>query len=240
MMTTDLTKNNAVIITAAGSSLRFGEKKEYLPLDGNADSGITVLSQSLYAFVETGLFVRYIVTVPAGAAGLAETLFNADKRLELFLNTNRAALIITAGGATRQQSVYAGLKQLDTEHIKTVLVHDGARPWVSAALIDTVLEATTRYGAAVPAISVTDTQKEIDGSGKIIRHLLRDRIVAVQTPQGFCCEQLIHAHRCAEHDGRTYTDDSEIYAAYCNPVFICEGLRENKKITYREDLKDIL
>lgn len=226
--------NNAVLITAAGSSQRFGEKKEFLPL--HSDTHISVLSSCLYAFVSAECFSHYVITVPQGQVKTAYSLLATDPQLFSFFDTQQDRLYIIEGGATRQESVYLGLLTLENQNIAYVLVHDGARPWISGEVITSVLTATEQYGAAVPAISVTDTQKEVDETGRIIRHLKRNRIVAVQTPQGFRFESLLHAHRKASNDGNTYTDDSEIYAEYCSSVRICPGARENKKITYREDL----
>lgn len=232
--TISMTTNNAVLITAAGSSQRFGEKKEFLPL--NSDTRTSVLSACLYAFVSTGCFNHYVITVPQGQVETAYALLAADTRLSSFFDTHRNNLHIVEGGASRQESVYNGLSVLSDKSITYILVHDGARPWVSGKVIVSVFEATEKYGAAVPAIPVTDSQKEVDETGKIIRHLRRDRLAAVQTPQGFRFDQLLYAHCQACHDGNTYTDDSEIYAQYCAPVYVCPGARENKKITYREDL----
>lgn len=232
--TISMTRSNAVLITAAGSSQRFGEKKEFLPLYANTHT--SVLSACLYAFVSTGLFSRYVITVPQGKILAAYTLLTADTQLVTFLNTHSDSFQIIEGGASRQESVYKGLLTLADKTIRSILIHDGARPWVSCEVITAVLAAVEKYGAAVPAIAVTDTQKEVDETGKIIRHLRRDRLAAVQTPQGFRFEPLLSAHRQASNDGAPYTDDSEIYARYCAPVYICPGSRENKKITYREDL----
>ena len=232
--TISMTTNNAVLITAAGNSQRFGEKKEFLPL--SSDTHTSVLSACLYAFVSTAQFSSYVITVPKGQVETACSLLIADTRLSSFFDTQRDKLHIVEGGTTRQESVYKGLLTLADKNITCILVHDGARPWVSGEVITSVLTATEQYGAAVPGISVTDTQKEVDETGRIIRHLKRNRIVAVQTPQGFRFEALLHAHRNASNDGNTYTDDSEIYAEYCSSVRICPGARENKKITYREDL----
>lgn len=229
-----MTTNNAVIITAAGSSQRFGEKKEFLPLD--SDTHTSVLSASLYAFVSAACFSHYVITVPQGQIEAAYSLLETDTRLASFFGAHRDSLHIVEGGASRQESVYKGLLALADKNITYILIHDGARPWVSCEVIASVLTATEKYGAAVPAISITDTQKEVDDTGKIIRHLRRDRLAAVQTPQGFRFEALLYAHRQACNNGHTYTDDSEIYAEYCDSVHICPGSRENKKITYREDL----
>lgn len=229
-----MTMNNAVLITAAGSSQRFGEKKEFLPL--NSDAHTSVLSACLHAFVSAECFNRYVITVPQGQVEIAYSLLAADTQLSSFFDTHRDNLHIVEGGGSRQESVYRGLLTLENKNITYVLVHDGARPWVSGEVIASVLTTTEQYGAAVPIISVTDTQKEVDEEGKIIRHLRRNRIFAVQTPQGFRFEALLYAHRKACNDGNTYTDDSEIYAEYCAAVHTCSGARENKKITYREDL----
>ena len=234
MKTISMTTNRAVLITAAGNSQRFGEKKEFLPL--SSDTHTSVLSACLYTFVSTAQFSSYVITVPKGQVETACSLLIADTRLSSFFDTQRDKLHIVEGGTTRQESVYKGLLTLADKNITYILVHDGARPWVSGNMIASVLAATEKYGAAVPAISVTDTQKETDETGKIIRHLRRARLAAVQTPQGFRFEPLLYAHRKANNDGNTYTDDSEIYAQYCAPVYICPGARENKKITYREDL----
>ena len=232
-----MTTNNAVLITAAGSSQRFGEKKEFLPLHiDSTGTRTSVLSNCLHAFVSTKYFNRYVITVPQDQVEQAYSLLIADTRLASFFDAHRDRLQIIEGGASRQESVYNGLLVLADKNITYILVHDGARPWVSGKVIASVLTATEQYGAAVPAISVTDTQKEVDETGKIIQHLRRDRLAAVQTPQGFRFEPLLRAHRQASNDGNTYTDDSEIYAQYCGAVHICPGARENKKITYREDL----
>ena len=237
MKTISMTTNNAVLITAAGNSQRFGEKKEFLSL--NPDTHTSVLSACLYAFVSTEQFSSYVITVPKGQVETAYTLLTSDTRLSSFFDAHHDSLFIVEGGMSRQESVYQGLLTLADKNITYILVHDGARPWVSGNVIASVLAATEKYGAAVPAISVTDTQKETDETGKIIRHLRRDRLAAIQTPQGFRFEPLLYAHRKANNDGNTYTDDSEIYAQYCAPVYICPGARENKKITYREDLSGV-
>jgi 2-C-methyl-D-erythritol 4-phosphate cytidylyltransferase len=92
------------------------------------------------------------------------------------------------------------------------------------------------HGAAVPAIAAVDTQKETDASGRIVRHLDRSRVVAVQTPQGFRFSDLLDAHRRASGDGVAYTDDTEIWGRYVGDVYVCTGDRDNKKITFQEDL----
>ena len=94
-------------------------------------------------------------------------------------------------------------------------------------------------GACAPAVPVVDTCKETDAAtGAIVRHLPRARLAAVQTPQCFYFKKLLEAHRKAHNDGKTYTDDTEIWGAYEGDVYVCEGERTNVKITYKEDLPD--
>lgn len=236
-----MTMNNAVLITAAGSSQRFGEKKEYLKLPEYTETQTTVLSASVYAFAVSGLFRSFVITVPDGDEAVADAVLSQDSRLSEVLRGIQQHFFIVNGGTTRQESVYKGLTVLAEkvpEPLSFVLVHDGARPWVSPYVIERVLKTAEQRGAAVPVIPVVDTQKEVDADGRIIRHLAREQIAAVQTPQAFPFDRLLAAHCKAEHDGCTYTDDSEIYAKYCGAVYTCPGARENKKITYREDLKE--
>ena len=92
MKTISMTTNNAVLITAAGTSQRFGEKKEFFPL--HSDTHTSVLSASLYAFVEAGRFSRYVITVPAGQIETAYALLTADTRLSSFFEKYRKKFII--------------------------------------------------------------------------------------------------------------------------------------------------
>lgn len=226
---------NAALITAAGSSQRFGEKKEYLPF--GSDASITVLSQSIYTFAKTGFFKYIAVTVPKGDIEQVTMMLHRDTRLHSLIEHNQTLFLIE-GGSTRQESVYSGLLKLSAllNHDSIVLIHDGARPWVSAELIGTVYKTVAETGAAVPAIPPTDTHKEVNANGMITRHLYRNTLAAVQTPQGFIFENLLAAHTDAAADGKTYTDDSEIYAVYAGPVYTCHGDSANKKITYPGDI----
>jgi 2-C-methyl-D-erythritol 4-phosphate cytidylyltransferase len=209
-----------------------GVKKEYLPLGTG-----TVLSSSVQIFSDTGLFSTILITIPAGGESAAkEALCSLDKTL---LDT----LLFTAGGASRQESVLQGLEALAASGFpKTgvVLIHDGARPWVSPEIIQSVAETAAQKGATVPCIPPVDTLKEIAPDGTIVRHLRRDILAAVQTPQGFHFGKLLEAHRAAQRssseDGAVYTDDTEIWDRYEGAVYCCPGSPENKKITYRDDI----
>ena len=230
----------AVIITAAGSSTRMGGsvKKEYLPLgDG------TVLSSCVKAFEQASKnqekpfdMSHIIVTVPMNgtneAAEAISAFFEYDDEM-------KEKVEYVQGGYTRQKSILNAL-----EHIKKkstppeyVLIHDGARPFVSEQQIQYVLAATQEFEAAAPGITPTDTIKAIDQNGFIVTHLVRSSLTAIQTPQGFVFAKLFDAHKKAAADGHDYTDDSEIWGKYIGPVKLVKGDPKNIKITYPGDLE---
>jgi 2-C-methyl-D-erythritol 4-phosphate cytidylyltransferase/2-C-methyl-D-erythritol 4-phosphate cytidylyltransferase/2-C-methyl-D-erythritol 2,4-cyclodiphosphate synthase len=102
------------------------------------------------------------------------------------------------------------------------------------------MEGTLKHSAAVPLLPLTETPKELDGEGFILRHLRRSRLGCAQTPQGFAFPAILRAHeQGAERElaeGYEYTDDAELWGEFCGPVATVPGERENRKITYREDL----
>ncbi len=216
----------AIIITAAGSSSRIGSgiKKEYLPFKNG-----TVLSVCAETFLKTFADFKitdFIVTCPNGGI---EQCISA-------LGNIRPEVRITEGAETRQKSVYKGLLAVHGQP-DYVLIHDGARPFVSRDVILEALEGAIQHGAAVPGITPTDTQKEIDKDGFIMRHLVRSQLAAVQTPQCFRFKELLEAHGRAASDGKEYTDDTEIWETYCGRVFVTKGDINNIKITYPSDLE---
>lgn len=237
-------KNIALIITAAGSSTRFGNniKKEYLPLVKNDYSKGTVLGRALETFLETGLFSTIVITIPSKQEKEAEKAISylpLEKSL-LDKNTKKIQFAFCSGGNTRQSSVYEGLKciaNISKDNLPdAVLIHDGARPFVSRKIIEEVINSLEKSGAAVTGVPAVDTQKQVDENGMITVHMQRSRIFAVQTPQAFVFEPLLEAHKKASMDGRTYTDDTEIWGQYCGDVYISYGENTNRKITYKEDL----
>ncbi len=241
------TKNDAVrialIIAAAGSSARMGGtvKKELLPLPG---TDATVISSATEAFLSALPVCTVLVTVPPrGGIEMTErmrnALFASPRITDIFSRKPDAPeLIFTEGGESRQESVFHALKKLASgaETPDIVLIHDGARPFVTPDIVTGVYRGVLEHGAAVCAVPAVDTQKETDGTGKITAHLDRSRIAAVQTPQGFRFAQLLAAHEKAAADGGVYTDDTEIWDKYVSPVYIVPGSPENRKITYASDL----
>ena len=233
MTTKTIHSKIAIIITAAGSSTRIGGgiKKEYLPFkNGTVLSVCAETFLNAFSSAEVGdakyEITDFIVTCPVGGV---EECRRALCKLA-------AEVKITEGSDTRQKSVYQGLLAVKGQP-DIVLIHDGARPFVSRELIMEALEAAVQYGASVPGITPTDTQKEIDSEGFVVRHLVRSSLVAVQTPQCFKFKELLDAHGRAAKDNREYTDDTEIWGEYCGRVKVTRGDVRNIKITYPDDLK---
>lgn len=224
-----------MILLAGGSSTRMGQlgKKEFLPLDGG-----TVLSCAAAAFLKTNLFSTVAVAYPASELA-------ATKKAFFTLSENSdfsKKLIFVQGGETRQESVLRALRSIkknckQNEMPQTVLIHDGARPFVSSALVRKTLKAAQKFGAAVPALEPVETQKEINSKKKIVRHLQRKNLAAVQTPQGFNFEKILQFHERAKKDSLECTDDTEIWDNYAEQkAHVIPGESKNIKITYPKDV----
>lgn len=143
------------------------------------------------------------------------------------------------GGATRQQSVHAGLEALAASadaRPEIILIHDGARPFASRDLIDRAVHHAKLYGAAIPGFSVTDTIKAVGSNGTIVGTPDRNSLRAVQTPQAFIFDLILDAHRRANRESRhDLTDDAAVAEFAGHPVFVFEGDVENEKITTNGD-----
>lgn len=228
---------HAVIVTAAGSSIRFNDespdfqpvKKEFLSIDGH-----TVLYRSVRPFLEIPGCCVVLVTC---AEDMAEETGIA---LEDLVKQNEIPIIITPGGETRQESVHKALEQLAVMDIPIsyVAIHDGARPWVSTDLIINTLATATVFGGAAPAVPVADALKRINENGILVEHISREGTVAIQTPQIFAFPQILEAHRLAVQSDKAYIDDTEIFADFGGAVGISEGDAENRKVTWQRDIPD--
>jgi 2-C-methyl-D-erythritol 4-phosphate cytidylyltransferase/2-C-methyl-D-erythritol 2,4-cyclodiphosphate synthase len=140
------------------------------------------------------------------------------------------------GGTTRQASVHAGLEALAAHAPDIVLIHDAARPFVTPALISRAIDAAGITGAAVPAIPVTDTIKQVDSSGSVEATPDRARLRIAQTPQAFRFDVILDAHRRAARDGRSdFTDDAALAEWAGLTVATFEGDPANMKLTTPED-----
>jgi len=242
----------AAVICAAGSSARMGGiKKEYRPLPGStgkfAEGGLSVLGAAVSAFAAVGRIETIVIAVPADPEK-GEAAARAALPPHLLTGENGPAIHFVPGGDTRRASVFNALCLLgQQEHPPgIVLIHDGARPWVSPSLIRRVIAGAQQHHAVIPLMPVTETPKETDaplgGTGPVVitRHLRRALVGAAQTPQGFVFPEILAAHQQAaaqeEADGFEFTDDAEIWASFRGAVAAIPGEPENRKITFPEDL----
>ena len=235
----------AAIICAAGASARMGgTKKEYRLLPG---SNVTVLGAAVSAFAAVPAIKTIVITVPADSATGEEAARNALPP-QFLAGESNPKLYFVSGGATRRASVFNALSFLAAQElpVNIALIHDGARPWVSPALIQRVIDEAAICRAVIPLLPLTETPKEtdspLDGVGPVLikRHLKRAVIGAAQTPQGFAFPEILAAHQqaAAQDDSlhETFTDDAEVWAAFCGSVAAIPGEPENRKITFPEDL----
>jgi 2-C-methyl-D-erythritol 4-phosphate cytidylyltransferase len=146
---------------------------------------------------------------------------------------------ICLGGATRQESVYHGLRaaaELAGEP-EWAVVHDGARPLVTPELVAACLEAAREHGAAFVGVPVTDTIKLVDESGLVTRTLPREQLWAAQTPQAAQFRTLREVHERARAEGVEATDDAALLEWAGIPVKVVPGSYENIKITRPADIE---
>jgi len=143
---------------------------------------------------------------------------------------------IVIGGAERQDSVYNGLKSLENSETDIVLIHDGARPFISDKIIDDGIKYATIYGACAPGVMPKDTIK-IKGEGNFsVDTPNRDRLVAIQTPQVFKFKEILECHKKVKIEKVVVTDDTMVVERYGNKVYLYNGEYTNIKVTTPEDL----
>lgn len=210
------------IIVAAGSSNRMqGINKQFLEL-----GGIPVIVRTLLKFQKSSVISRIILVTRA------EDIF-ALQKLANEHNITKLSDIV-CGGNSRQESVLNGFARLGKDESR-VLIHDGARPFVSDSIITAVAEKLGEYSAVTCAVKVKDTVKQVDENGKVIKTLERDSLVSVQTPQGVNKSQYLSAVEKAG-DVSCFTDDMSVmeYGGY--EVYTINGSYKNIKITTPEDI----
>lgn len=213
----------AALVAAAGSSSRMGGINKLLePLDG-----IPVLVRTLTA-LERAQRVDSIVI-----ATREEDLITVSQLCKTYGITKCKKVI--RGGEDREHSVLLAALEAEPD-TELLAVQDGARPLVSPALIDRVIEAAQRCGAAAPAVPVKDTVKTVREDGAVEETLERSRLRAVQTPQVFEASLLKAALQAALEEGAALTDDCSAVERLGKVVYLIEGEETNLKITTPTDL----
>lgn len=211
------------LIPAAGRGVRFGsaENKVFVPLLGRPLLGWTLHAFAQCAAIDQVVLIGGGDELPRLRAIGAE--FGGGKVQD-----------VVAGGADRQASVRAGLTACEAADF--VVVHDAARPAVTAGLIERVLVAARRHDAATAALPVSDTLVQGGKEGLVGGSIGRDGLWRVQTPQAFRRGLLEEAHRRAEREERRGTDDAGLVRHDGSPVRLVPGSPENVKVTQPEDL----
>jgi 2-C-methyl-D-erythritol 4-phosphate cytidylyltransferase / 2-C-methyl-D-erythritol 2,4-cyclodiphosphate synthase len=213
----------AAVIVAAGRGQRVGGD---IPKQYRTIAGTPVIHPTLAAFCG---HAKIDVIQPVIHPTDRELFRDASDGLGKLLDP-------VAGGATRQISVRAGVQALSAHAPELVLIHDAARPFVSAGLIDRAIDAGRQFGAAVPGVAIADTVKKIDAGTMVIETLDRSRLRTVQTPQAFAFALIGDAHRRAEAAGRDdFTDDAALAEWAGHRVHVFAGEAGNVKLTTNDD-----
>lgn len=209
------------IIVAAGRGERLGGQtpKAFIDLAGKS-----LLRRSAEALAACRDVSALIVVAPRGFEKIARVEAAPTRKLRA----------VIAGGATRQDSVRAGLRRT-TARDRVVLVHDAARPFVDADVVARVIEGVRTHGAAIPVAPVVDTIKQVK-AGRIGATVDRETLGAAQTPQGFNRGSLLAAYARAARSRVTLTDEAMAMEREGLPVAAVAGSAKNFKITTSDDL----
>jgi len=211
-----------VVVVAAGAGVRAGpgEPKQFRSI-----RGVPMLLRALRHFLDHRDICRIVVSLPPAMTEQPPDWLEA-------LVGERVAVV--TGGATRADSVRAGLDLLDPPPA-VVLVHDAARPFVSATTIAAVIERARAGVGAVAAIPVADTIKDVDDDGRVAHTVSRARLWRAQTPQGFPGRMLVEAYRRWPQAGAPPTDDAEVVEHAGYTVEVVQGAARNLKVTSEDD-----
>ena len=215
---------NGVVIVAAGtgSRMNMGINKQFIKLEGKE-----IIAYTIEKFYNNSNIEDIVVVVKED-----ESEFFKKEILDKY---NFKNVKIAYGGKERQDSVYNGLKLLD-EKCDVVLIHDGARPFVSDKIIDKSIEEAKEHKAIVVGVPVKDTIKVIDNDKNIVDTPNRSVLWAVQTSQTFDYNILIDAYKDAFKNKFYGTDDAMLVERIGYKVKMLEGSYNNIKITTQEDL----
>ncbi len=206
---------NALILVAAGTGQRAKTNipKQYMKIGAQ-----TLLEHTIKKLRDSFVFEKFIVVVSKD-----------DVWIQSIVENFQFDVRTTLGGATRTESVRAGLKSLENENIDRVFIHDAARPFVSTQLIQDLADALLEVEAAAPALPIPDALKTLDGAS-VDRHSLR----RVQTPQAFHYDAILDAFSKFA-DNTSYADDIAVAHAAGMKIGFTKGDPENFKVTYPKD-----
>ena len=210
----------SAILCAAGKGTRAGfEKNKLLAKIDDAP----VLQKTLRAFDIDEIDEIVVAYSPTDLSEI-QRLVDGIKKVKL-----------VQGGDTRTQTVYNALQAATGE---IVLIHDGARPFVSRQVIENCIRCVQEYGSGICAVPCVDTVSVVNSQGEIISTPDRNTLYNVQTPQGFYLKDITRAYeRAFTENAQTFTDDASVYAKYCKLPHVFIGDHANIKLTQKSDFE---
>lgn len=203
----------SLILACAGKGVRAGFNQNKLL---TCDKGKTIIERTLHAITSTALIDQIIITASPNDFNFIKTLAPSNA-------------IVVLGGETRTQSVKNALSFVDGD---IVLIHDGARPFVTRKMVADCIDTTKKFGSAIPIVRSRDTIAIIKDDF-IESYVGKDNLGCIQTPQGFDAKTIKEAYSKIEE--KPYNDDGEIYLNYVNKLAFYDGDTKNIKLTYKQD-----
>lgn len=203
------------IITAGGTSSRFGNTNKLLEKINNKE----IIKYTVEAFIQADI-EDIVICSNSSIIEILSKMFNQYKNIK-----------IIEGGKTRQESVFNGLKVLDSDY---VLIHDGARPMITTQIIKNTITSVVEKKAISVMTKTIDTIKEVDEQGRIIKTIDRSKLYNTQTPQAFEYKLIRQAHETLID--KSFTDDAGMVEFLGKDVYIVEGDYRNIKVTTKSDL----
>lgn len=227
---------SVAIIVAAGRSARMQTRtngpKQYFKLGKTS-----ILQRTIDQFIACNMVDKILVVIHPEDENLYQQAVSAHPKL----------LPTCFGGKTRQASCFAGLKAIEPLKPLKVLIHDAARPFISAENISDILQNCKSGQCTLPAISVADTVKkaEVSQNGlKVTQTIPREDLYLAQTPQGFIFEEILKAHTFAAENEACksveFTDDAAVGELTGLDIIITKGDQKNIKITTPEDIENAI
>lgn len=211
-----------VIVLAAGKGKRMGAEKNKMLLELNE---VPIIVHTLLTFERDAACTKIVLVINDNEKAIFHSLI-------LRFNLNKVEHVVK-GGSERQESVFQGLQVLKGDGI--VLIHDGARPLVTAANIAEVVKEAENHGAAILAVPVKDTIKKVV-EYKVKETIDRSSLWAVQTPQAFRLSLILKAHQIGREQKITATDDASLMEYIGWTVAVVEGDYRNIKMTTPDDM----
>ena len=215
----------SAIILAGGKGKRMGApvSKQFIEIKGKP-----IIYYTIKKFSENKKIDNIVVVLSKDEVG-----YFKENILEKY---NLKVDNIVIGGTERQDSVYNGLKSLEDTNTYIVLIHDGARPFISDRIIDDGIKFAQVYGACAPGVMPKDTIKIKNESNFSVSTPERGSLVAIQTPQVFKFNEILECHEKIKINNIVVTDDTMVAEKFGYSVYLYDGEYTNIKVTTPEDL----